>query len=146
MSINKAILIGNVGKDPVVRRTEGGAAVANFSIATTEKYKDKSGNVQEQTEWHNIVCWNGTAEIVEKYVGKGSQIYVEGKIKNREWKDQEGKDHSRTEILAIVIKLLGKRSENSQASPPEQSDNRAAPIFPEKPEASFETAEDDLPL
>lgn len=146
MSINKAILIGNVGKDPVVRRTEGGAVVANFSIATTEKYKDKSGNVQEQTEWHNIVCWNGTAEIVEKYVGKGSQIYIEGKIKNREWIDQEGKDHSRTEILANVIKRLGKKSESSQTSPPEHSDNRSAPVFPEKPEAGFENAEDDLPF
>lgn len=140
MSINKAILVGNTGKDPEVRRTESGVAVASFSLATTEKYKDKNGNTQEQTQWHNIVCWRELAERVEKYVKKGQQLYVEGKITTRAWRDQEGKDRTTTEIVANNIQMLGRKPEGQQAERREQ-------IFPDRAEEPFNNPDDgDLPF
>ncbi len=117
MSLNKVMLIGNVGKDPVIRHLETGVTSANFSLATTERYKDKNGTIQEQTEWHNIVCWRGTAENVEKYVKRGTQLFVEGRLRYREWKDQNGQDRFTTEILATTITLLGKRSDSGSSAP-----------------------------
>jgi single-strand DNA-binding protein len=111
MSLNKAMLIGNVGKDPEVRHLESGAAVASFPLATSERYKDKNGEYQEQTEWHNIVCWRGLAETVEKYIFKGSQVYIEGKIRTRNWQDQSGQKRYTTEIIADSIQMLGKRQD-----------------------------------
>ena len=90
MSFNKVILIGNVGKDPEVRHLETGIAVATFTLATTERYRNKAGELQDQTEWHNIVCWRNLAELSEKYIKKGGQIFVEGKIRTRSWTDQTG--------------------------------------------------------
>lgn len=145
MSINKVILVGNVGKQPEVRRTEGGAAVANFTLATSEKYKDKAGNLQEQTEWHNIVCWRSLAEIVEKYVAKGSQLYIEGKIRTREW-EKEGAKHYRTEIMADTIQMLGKKPDNSQTPQPAQSGNREEQIFPERVSEQSNPDDGDLPF
>ena len=145
MSINKVILVGNVGKQPEVRRTEGGAVVANFTLATTEKYKDKAGNIQEQTEWHNIVCWRSLAERVEKYVAKGSQLYIEGKIRTKEW-EKEGVKHYRTEILADNILMLGRKSDSSQASQPAQSGTREEQIFPERVSEQTNPDDGDLPF
>lgn len=114
MSFNKVLLIGNVGKEPEVRHLESGVAVASFTLATTERYKDRNGVMQDQTEWHNIVCWRNLAELSEKYINKGSQIFVEGKIRTRSWSDQAGQKRYTTEIVADNIRLLGKRAEGVQ--------------------------------
>ena len=109
--VNKVILIGNLGKDPEVRHLESGATVANFPIATTETYKDRNGNRQEQTEWHNIVLWRGLADIAEKYLKKGNQIYVEGKLRTRSWEDKEGNTRYTTEVVGDNMTMLGGRSD-----------------------------------
>ena len=107
--VNKVILIGNLGKDPDVRYLDNGIAVANFSLATTENYKNKSGERVSQTEWHNIVLWRGLAEVAEKYLKKGASIYIEGKIKTRRWEDKEGNTRYNTEILADSMNMLGNK-------------------------------------
>lgn len=119
MSFNKVLLIGNVGRDPEVRHLEGGSAVANFTLATSERFKDKNGATQDITEWHNIVCWRNLAELSEKYIRKGSQIFVEGKIRTRNWTDQTGNKRYTTEILADNIRLLDKKGSQTAASPVE---------------------------
>jgi len=105
--VNKVILVGNLGKDPEVRYLDSGVAVANFSLATTENYKNKQGERVSQTEWHNIVLWRGLAEVAEKYLKKGASIYVEGKIKTRKWEDKEGVTRYSTEILGDNMTMLG---------------------------------------
>lgn len=118
MSVNKAIILGNCGKDPEVRMV-GENKVASFSVATTEKYKDsKTGEWKENTEWHNIVCWRNTAEIAEKYIKKGTQLYVEGKLRTRSWDDQNGNKRYVTEIVADTIQLLGKKESGDSAPAP----------------------------
>ena len=107
--VNKVILVGNLGQDPEVRYLDNGVAVANFSLATTENYKNKQGERVSQTEWHNIVLWRGLAEVAEKFLKKGSSIYVEGKIRNRKWEDKEGNTRYNTEILADNMTMLGGR-------------------------------------
>ncbi len=104
--VNKAILVGNLGKDPLVRHTEAGVAVATFSIATTERYKDKEGNQQEKTEWHNIVLWRGLAEVAQKYLKKGDKVYIEGKISNRKYQAQDGTDRYISEIVGDQMQML----------------------------------------
>jgi len=104
--VNKAILVGNLGKDPLVRHTEAGVAVATFSIATTERYKDKEGNQQEKTEWHNIVLWRGLAEVAQKYLKKGDKVYIEGKISNRKYQAQDGTDRYINEIVGDQMQML----------------------------------------
>lgn len=108
MSVNKVILVGNLGKDPELRYTASGTAVANFSLATTEKYKDREGNSQEKTEWHNIVVWRQLAEICGKYLTKGKQIYVEGKIQSRSYDDRDGNKRYITEIVVDQLQMLGR--------------------------------------
>lgn len=109
-SINKVILIGNVGKDPEVRRLESGVTLARLPLATSERYQDKStGETRSITDWHNIVLWRGLAEIAEKYVRKGNSIYIEGKLKTRSWQDQEGNMRYTTEIVADNMTMLGGR-------------------------------------
>lgn len=106
--INKATLVGNVGADPEVKYLQNGTAVANFSVATTDKWKDKdSGEIQSATEWHRIVCFNRTAEVVGEYVKKGMQVYVEGKIQHRSWEKEDGTKAYITEIKAPIVKFLG---------------------------------------
>lgn len=113
-SVNKVILIGNLGKDPEVRRLENGAVVANFSLATSESYIDKStGEKREVTDWHDIVLWRGLAEVAEKYVRKGYKVYIEGKLKKRSWQDKEGNTRYTTEIVADEMTILS-RPENSE--------------------------------
>ena len=111
-SVNKVILIGNLGKDPEVKFTPGGTAVAKFSLATNERYKDKAGEWQDRTEWHNIVAWQRLAEIVGEYVKKGSKLYVEGRLQTSSWDDKEsGQKKYKTEIIAQDVVLLGGRGE-----------------------------------
>lgn len=115
MSLNKAMLIGNVGRDPEVRYLDGqngNAKVATFTLATTERYRDRNGETRENTEWHNIVAWRNTADVVEKFVKKGTQVYIEGRIRTRSWDDQTGNKRYTTEIIADTLQLLGKRSDN----------------------------------
>ncbi len=118
-SVNKAILLGNVGKDPEIRSTNGGSIVASFSVATTERQKDSQGNWQDKTEWHNLIAFNRTAEIVRDYLRKGSQVLIEGKIQTRTWDDREsGQKKYRTEILINDLTLLGGgRGENGGSGP-----------------------------
>ena len=109
------MLIGNVGRDPEVRYLDGNsgqAKVATFTLATTERYRDRNGEVRENTEWHNIVAWRNTAEVVEKFVKKGTQVYIEGRIRTRSWDDQTGNKRYTTEIIAENLQLLGKKSDN----------------------------------
>lgn len=142
MSLNKVMLIGNVGKDPEVRHLESGVPVVTIPIATTERYKDKNGEVKEQTEWHNVVLWRALAEFTEKYVHKGKQIYIEGKLRSRSWEDQSGQKRYTTEVIADTIQLLGKKSDTEQQSGGPAADKIAAPAEPviEQPEG------DDLPF
>jgi single-strand DNA-binding protein len=139
--VNKVILIGNLGKDPEVRHLENGTAVANFPIATTETYKDRSGNRQEQTEWHNIVLWRGLAEIAEKYLRKGSQIYVEGKLRSRSWEDKEGNTRYITEVVGDNLTMLGSRGDSNRSGGSSQTTEAPTPA-----DLSQEEDDDDLPF
>ena len=115
MSLNKAMLIGNVGRDPEVRYLDGNsgnAKVATFTLATTERYRDRNGETRENTEWHNIVAWRGNADVAERFVKKGTQLFIEGRIRTRSWDDQSGNKRYTTEIIADNLQLLGKKSDN----------------------------------
>ncbi|MDF7814626.1 single-stranded DNA-binding protein [Hymenobacter sp. YC55] len=109
--INKVILVGNLGKDPEVRHLEGGVSVANFTLATNEYYKDKQGTRVERTEWHNIAAWRGLAEMAEKFLKKGQQVYLEGKIRTRQYQDKDNQTRYITEIIADEITMLGGRQQ-----------------------------------
>ncbi|MFD1186754.1 single-stranded DNA-binding protein [Pontibacter rugosus] len=111
-SVNKVILIGNLGKDPEVRHLEGGVAVARFPIATSESFKDKQGQRQERTEWHNIVLWRGLAEVAEKYLKKGNPVYIEGRLRTNNYQDKDGIQRYSTEIVADQMTMLGSRNDN----------------------------------
>lgn len=131
--VNKVTLVGRVGKDPEVRATQGGGKVANFTLATTEKHKDR-----EETEWHNIVIWNNLAEVAEKYVKKGALLYIEGKIKYEKYKAQDGSERSTTRIYASSMQMLGSKSDNQSTPAPQQKFNPHAvhttPIVDDLPE------------
>ena len=105
--INKVIIVGNLGKDPELRHTPTGQAVANFSVATSESWNDKAGQKQERTEWHRIVVWGKLGELCAKYLGKGRQVYVEGKLQTRAWDDKEGQKRYTTEVVAATVQFLG---------------------------------------
>jgi single-strand DNA-binding protein len=111
-SVNKVILVGHLGKDPEVRYTASGMAVASFSVATNERFKDKDGQWQDRTEWHNLVAFDRTAEIIKEYVKKGSQIYIEGKLQTRSW-EKDGLKHYKTEVVINDLVLLGGRGQSS---------------------------------
>ena len=111
--INKVILIGNLGADPEIRYTQSGTPVVNFRIATTERWKNQDGQQQEQTEWHNIVVWAGLAEICGKYLSKGKQVYLEGRIQNRSYDDRDGNKRYITEIVANEMQMLGRAGEQN---------------------------------
>jgi single-strand DNA-binding protein len=113
-SINKVILIGRLGKDPEVKYTPSGAPVAKFTLATDEVFKDRSGEQQRRTEWHNIVAWNRLAEICGQYLTKGKQIYVEGSIRSRQWEDQSGNKRTAYEIVARDMKMLGSKADSDR--------------------------------
>jgi single-strand DNA-binding protein len=115
MSVNKVILVGRLGRDPETRFTGGGQAVANFSVATDETFKDRNGERQKRTEWHKIVVWGKQAEIAQQYLKKGSLVYIEGRIQSREWQDKEGQKRTSYEIVANNFRMLGGRSEGAAA-------------------------------
>ena len=108
-SVNKVILIGNLGRDPELRYTQGGSAVANFTLATNERWRDKDGNNQERTEWHRIVVWGRTAENCAQYLQKGRSVYIEGRLQTREWEDKDGNKRNTTEVNALNVQFLGGR-------------------------------------
>ena len=142
--INKAILIGNVGQDPEIRYTgdvNNGTKVATFRLATTERYRDRNGNLQEHTEWHNVVVWRNTADVVEKYVKKGTQVYVEGRIRTRSWDDQAGNKRYTTEIVADNIRLLDRKG-TAPAQPSNDMPAASQPVYT----PPVEETSDDLPF
>lgn len=141
--VNKVILIGNLGADPEIRHLPSGIPVANFRIATSEVFRDKTtGEKREQTEWHNIVAWRGLAEVVEKYVKKGSKVYVEGKLRTRQWQDKDGVQRYTTEIQADELTMLDRPSGERSAAP------QAAPATAAAPAGASSPADDvdDLPF
>lgn len=144
--VNKVILVGNLGKDPEVRHLENGAVVANFSMATSESYKDKNGVRQTQTEWHNVVLWRGLAEIAEKFLKKGNMIYIEGKLRTRSWEDKEGVTRYTTEVVGDSMTMLGSKSDNNSAG--SASDAKPDNSSYSEKETEIEDAEesDDLPF
>lgn len=110
-SLNKVMLIGNLGKDPEVRYTTGGTAVASFSIATSEKFKNRNGEFEERTEWHNVVLWGRQAEIAGEYLAKGRTVYIEGRLQTRKWQDKDGRDRWSTEVVGERMQMLGGKGE-----------------------------------
>ena len=137
-SVNKVILVGNLGADPEVRYTPSGAAVANFSVATTETWKDKSsGEKKEQTEWHKIVAWRRLGEICGEYLRKGSQVYIEGSLQTRSWEDKEGVKRYTTEVVAYKMQMLGSSGDRV-------SDRAPQGDFPAEPPPNL--PEDDIPF
>ncbi len=151
--VNKAILVGNLGNDPDMRYTAGGAAVANISIATAESWKDKNtGEQQERTEWHRVVFFGRLAEIVGEYLRKGSQVYVEGRLQTRKWTNKEGHDQYTTEIVANEMQMLGSKSSGSanyDPAPQAQQNSAPAPQSQAAPAAKSVPADDfddDIPF
>jgi single-strand DNA-binding protein len=142
MSVNKVILVGNVGRDPEIRHLDKGVAVARFSLATTENYTSKTGEKVSNTEWHNVVAWRGLAEVVEKYVKKGSQLYIEGRLKTNSY-EKDGVKHYATEINADTMHMLGRR--DGQAEIPGQLMTAEVQQVVSEPEFS-QPEEDDLPF
>jgi len=141
--VNKVILVGNLGQKPEMRYTATQTAVANLSIATTESWKDKeSGENRDKTEWHRVVFFGNLAEIAEKYLDKGSSVYIEGKIQTRKWQDKEGKDRWTTEVLGNQLTMLGSR--NTSESPVQPNDSSSTP-FPEDDSGPGLT-DDDIPF
>ena len=120
--VNKAILVGNLGKDPEIRHLDNGVAVANFSLATTESYTNKHGERVNQTEWHKVVLWRGLADIAEKYLKKGNSVYIEGKIITRKWEDKDGNVRYSTDIVADKMTMLGSKQESSSIAPPKNNE------------------------
>lgn len=141
--VNKVILLGNLGKDPVVRRLENGTPVATFSLATSERYKDKEGNAQEKTEWHNIVLWRGLAEVAEKYLHKGDKIYVEGKLTTRSY-EQEGVKKYLTEIVGETMTMLSSKPAGGGGSnlPPPPMEE---PVYVKNNTTSNKSVAEDVP-
>lgn len=154
MSVNKVILIGNVGKDPDVRYFDNGSAVVNFALATTERgYTAANGTqIPDRTEWHNIVCWRGLAKVAEQFVKKGTQLYVEGKIRTRSYDDQNGIKRYVVEIYADNLELLGRRGEASDHGNQSQYGQQSTPSASVKETPSQQTLSageddgDDLPF
>lgn len=146
-SVNKVILIGNLGKDPEVRRLENGTVVANFPIATSETFTDRNtGEKRESTDWHDIVVWRGLAEVVEKYVRKGMKIYVEGRLKKRTWQDKEGQTRYTTEVLCDNLTILSRpESQPKQQNEPNYS-KEGTPPKPDKLDDLLKDDNDNLPF
>ena len=147
MSINKVILIGNLGSDPEVKYLDGDRAVANFSLATNESYTDKQGNRITQTEWHRIEMWDSLAKVAEKYLTKGRQVYIEGKIKTDKWTDKEGVDKYTTRIRANTLQMLGNREDRPNNDNGSNESSYAKPPQPSEPTPKPESDDlDDLPF
>jgi single-strand DNA-binding protein len=150
-SVNKVILVGNVGKDPEIKFSTSGLAVANLTLATSDRSKDKSGEFQERTEWHNLVAFQRTAEIIRDYVKKGSKLYIEGRIQTRSWDDQQsGQKRYRTEIIVNELVLLSGRSEGESgggyAQRPSAAYDQRQPAQTDELMQSTEITDDDIPF
>lgn len=147
--LNKVMLIGNLGADPEIRYTAAGAPVANVSVATAESWRDKdSGELREKTEWHRVVFFGKLAETVEKYVAKGSQLYIEGKIQTRKWQDKEGNDKYTTEVIGSEMRMLGRRGENMASSANNESTStiKQTSTNTEPQNDTTEFIDDDIPF
>jgi len=141
--VNKVILIGRLGRDPESRYTGSGQQVCNFTLATDETFKDRSGERQKRTEWHRVVMWGRLAEIAQQYLKRGSLVYLEGRLQTRQWDDRSGNKRSTTEINANVMKMLGSRAESSGGAPPEPHE----PMGPEMEEPqSGPVSDEDIPF
>ena len=138
--INKVTLVGNLGRDPELRRLESGAAVAQFSIATNESYKDREGNWRDQTEWHEIVVWRQLAERAEAQLRKGMQVYLEGKLTTRSWQDKDGNPRKTTEVVGSYLRILNKRMGEEGSRPPVQSAPAAQPAPATQPATTAQPA------
>ena len=155
-SVNKVILIGNLGRDPETRYMPDGGAITNISIATTETWKDKQGEKQEKTEWHRVAFFGKLAEIAGEYLKKGSQVYVEGRLQTRKWQDKDGQDKYTTEIVANAMQMLGSRQGMGGGSAPDRdmgdagggggSSRAAGKPAAAKPGGKFDDFEDDIPF
>jgi single-strand DNA-binding protein len=156
-SVNKVIIVGNLGADPEVRYTPGGDAVANIRVATTDKWKDKaSGEQKEATEWHRIVFFGRLAEVVDEYLKKGAQVYVEGSLRTRKWQDKDGQDRYSTEVRGDVMQMLGSRQGGRTESasdhtgptrrPPRDDAPSSGAAAQKKPVGKFDDMEDDIPF
>lgn len=142
--LNKVMLIGHVGKDPELKYTPGNIAIANFSVATSESYKDKSGNLQERTEWHRIVTFGRTAEVMGEYLKKGQHVYVEGRLQTRSWDDDKGQKRYITEVVALSVQFLGKKSDGSGSSGASEIPPPGDDFIP--PASGGGPSEEDLPF
>jgi single-strand DNA-binding protein len=150
-SVNKVILVGNVGQDPEVKYTPSGIPLAKFSLATNERYKDKAGEWQDRTEWHNVLAWQRLAEIVGEYVKKGSKLYIEGRLQTSSWEDRNsGEKKYRTEIVANDLVLLGGRSEDDQARSSRGASgghrSEPHPTHSDQPGDPAEVTDEDIPF
>lgn len=147
-SLNKAMIIGRLGQDPDVRYTQSNTAVANMSIATSERYKDKSGEWKEKTEWHRVVAWGRTAEICQEYLKKGSQVYIEGPIQTRQWEDKEGQTRYTTEIKALQMTMLDSKGEGggNGSSSPKNKGSKPVSSSVDLSDSDVDDIDDDLPF
>ena len=147
-SVNKVILVGNLGRDPELRQTNSGQSVCEFSLATSERYTDGGGNRQERTEWHRIIVWGRQGENAAKYLSKGRQVYIEGRIQYRDWEDKEGNKRTTTEVVAQTVQFLsgdgGGRSAGRQGPPP--PDDADAPAFDSPGSSSGSFEDDEIPF
>ena len=145
-SVNKVILIGNLGKDPEVRYLENGIGVARFSIATSESYTDKTtGEKREITDWHNIVCWRGLAKIAETYLKKGMKVYIEGKLRTRSWQDEQNQVKYTTEVIADEMTMLSRADDSASSQPSYPSSVENKPVQPMDTNIA-QSPDDDLPF
>jgi single-strand DNA-binding protein len=152
-SVNKVIIVGNLGRDPETRYNPEGGAITNISVATTDTWKDKaSGEKQERTEWHRVAFFNRLAEIAGEYLKKGSQVYIEGSLRTRKWTDKEGKERTTTEIVADRMQMLGSRQGSGDAGARERGGEAKEPAAAEegkpakKPAGKFDDMDDDIPF
>ena len=144
-SLNKAMLIGRLGQDPEVRYTQSNTAVANLSIATSERYKDSTGEWKETTEWHRVVAWGRLAEICQEYLKKGSQVYIEGPIQTRQWEDKEGRTRYTTEIKALTMTMLD--SKGDRGGQVDEKSMKSQPVSSNvELDEEFDDLDDDLPF
>lgn len=145
-SVNKVILIGNLGKDPEVRYMPSGEAITNITLATTDTWKDKSGEKQERTEWHRVAFFGKLAEIAGEYLKKGSPVYVEGRLQTRKWQDKEGNDRYTTEIVADRMQMLGSRGGSNTFEVTDREPAAAGGAKARKTGGEFDDFEDDIPF
>jgi single-strand DNA-binding protein len=152
-SVNKVILIGNLGKDPELKHTSGGTAVASITVATNERYKDKNGEWQDKTEWHNVVLWQRLAEIASEYLKKGRSVYIEGRLQTRSWEDKQGQKRYTTEIVASDLVLLGGGRGGEEGGSGGRASSRGSDFdqsgsgdFDSAPARATEITDDDIPF